>query len=52
MINCIENSDGTFTISWDENDPHESVLNTWSHDDFVNVIMEECQRHIKKNNET
>ena len=38
MIDCIENEDGTFTISWDENDPLESVLNDWTEADFIEVI--------------
>ena len=38
MIDCIQNEDGTFTISWDENDPLESVLNDWTEKDFIEVI--------------
>ena len=38
MIDCIQNEDGTFTISWDENDPLESVLNDWTEADFIEVI--------------
>ena len=52
MIDCIENDDGTFTISWDENDPNESVLNTWTPDDFIQVIHEECQKLLESNHET
>ena len=39
MIDCTENQDGTFTISWDENDPLESVLNDWTEKDFIEVIQ-------------
>lgn len=46
MIDCTENDDGTFTISWDENDPYESVLNTWTHDDFIQVIRDECKKRF------
>jgi len=44
MIEVKEETDGTFTISWDENDPVESILNTWSEQDFINAIMEECKK--------
>ena len=38
MIDCKENEDGSFTISWDENDPIESVLNDWTEADFIEVL--------------
>jgi hypothetical protein len=38
MIEVKEETDGTFTISWDENDPVESILNTWSEEDFKKAI--------------
>lgn len=44
MIEVKEETDGSFTISWDENDPVESILNTWSEQDFINTIMEECKK--------
>jgi hypothetical protein len=37
-IEVIENEDKTFTISWDENSPTESILNTWTEEDFIRVI--------------
>ncbi len=46
MIECTENEDGTFTISWDENDPSESILNTWTEEDFINAIRDHCERVI------
>ena len=39
MIEVKEESNGTFTISWDENDPVESLMNTWTEQDFINAIM-------------
>jgi hypothetical protein len=39
-IEVKENSDGSLDISWDENDPIESQMNTWSEEDFLNVIKE------------
>lgn len=40
MIDVKENEDGSFTITWDENDPVESVLNTWTESNFIQVIMD------------
>jgi hypothetical protein len=37
-IEVKENEDKTFTISWDENSPTESILNTWTEEDFIHVI--------------
>jgi len=44
MIQVIENEDGSFDISWDENSPTESILNTWTEKDFIKVIMEHLQK--------
>lgn len=44
MIQVTEKADGSFDISWDVNDPVESQMNTWTEQDFVNVIEE----HLKK----
>jgi len=49
MIQVTENEDGSFTISWDENSPTESILNTWTKDNFIKVIMERVEE--LKNNE-
>jgi hypothetical protein len=47
MIECTEEQDGSFTISWDENDPVESILNTWTEQDFIDVITQRCQDLLK-----
>ena len=39
MIEVTENDDKTFTISWDENDPHESIFNDFKEEDFINLIQ-------------
>jgi hypothetical protein len=44
MINVKEESDGSFTISWDENDPVESMMNTWTEEDFIQAIREELKK--------
>jgi hypothetical protein len=43
MIEVKEETDGSLTISWDENDPVESQLNTWTEQDFINSIMDKCK---------
>ena len=44
MIQVTENEDKSFTITWDETSPTESILNTWTEDDFIKVIMEYLQK--------
>ena len=48
MINCTENEDGSFTITWDSNDPVESIFNTWTEQDFIDAIMEYANEVIAK----
>ena len=33
-VTVTENTDGSFTIDWDENDPVTSQMNTWTKEDF------------------
>jgi len=40
MIEVTQEDDNTFTISWDENDPQESMFNTWTEEDFINAIQD------------
>jgi hypothetical protein len=40
MIEVTKNEDQTFTISWDENSPTESIFNTWTEEDFVRAITD------------
>ena len=46
-IEVTENEDKSLTISWDETSPTESILNTWTEEDFIKAIME----HLQKLNE-
>jgi hypothetical protein len=50
-IDVKEEQDGSFTISWDENDPTESILNTWTNQDFIDCIMEECKKNVENDSE-
>lgn len=43
MIEVKEEQDGSFTISWDENDPKESILNTWTEEDFIQAIKQSLE---------
>jgi len=49
MIKVEENEDRSFTISWDENDPSESILNTWTEKDFIKVLTDYCNKILEKN---
>ena len=48
MIDVQENEDGSFTISWDENDPSESIFNTWTDQDFINCLMSYCKKVLSE----
>jgi hypothetical protein len=48
MIEVTEKEDGSFDISWDENDPTESILNTWTEQDFIDCIMNGCKRTLSE----
>ncbi len=48
MIEVTENENGSFTISWDETSPTESILNTWTEEDFINAIMQSIE-NLNKN---
>jgi hypothetical protein len=39
-IEVTAREDGSFDISWDENDPHESIMNTWTKEDFESAIVD------------
>lgn len=41
-----EEDDGSFTIEWDENDPVESVFNTWAEQDFIDAILEKAKEFL------
>jgi predicted flavoprotein YhiN len=38
----------SFEITWDPDDPVESVFNTWSEEDFTNCIMDACRKVIEE----
>jgi hypothetical protein len=48
MIDVKEREDGSFDISWDLNSPTESILNTWTEQDFIDCIRQECEKILEK----
>jgi len=50
-ISVIENTDGTFTIDWDKEDPKESILNDWTEEDFIECIRSHCEEVIAKSDD-
>jgi hypothetical protein len=42
-ISVKQELDGSFTIDWDQNDPVESIMNTWTEEDFITAIREQCE---------
>ena len=45
-ITATVNDDETITFEWDENDPVDSVLNTWTEQDFMDAILSYCKETI------
>ena len=43
-------SEHTFEISWDENDPQESVFNNFTEQDFLDIIKEHINKLKEKDN--
>ena len=52
MIEVKEETDGSLTISWDENDPMESQLNTWTEQDFIKAISDHIDKLKNEEQET
>ena len=50
MVEVTPNEDGSFDITWDENDPQESMFNDWTEEDFIRVI-EQYLDELTINNE-
>jgi len=49
MVEVTPNEDGSFEITWDENDPQESMFNTWTEEDFIRVIEQYLDELIINN---
>ncbi len=44
MIEVKELEGNSFEISWDENDPVESMMNTWTEQDFIDAITKQLEK--------
>jgi hypothetical protein len=42
MIKVTQEPDGSMTIDWNEKDPVESIMNTWTESDFLDAL----QKHL------
>jgi len=51
MIEVKETKEG-FEISWDPDDPLESIFNTWTEQDFIDAIMKQCKEVIEAHETT
>lgn len=40
-LNIFKNSDGTFTLEWDRNDPNWSFLNNLTEEEIQTIIYKE-----------
>ncbi|QPX48082.1 hypothetical protein PQC13_gp117 [Synechococcus phage S-SRM01] len=49
MVEVTPNEDGSYEITWDENDPQESMFNTWTEEDFIRVIEQYLDELIINN---
>jgi len=44
MIEVKQLEDNSFEISWDEKDPQESMMNTWTESDFLDAIQKQLDK--------
>ena len=43
MIDVKENTDGTFTISWDEEGPEDEIYRNYTAEDFIKIIKQHAE---------
>jgi hypothetical protein len=48
MIKVTQENENTFTIEWDENDPGESIFNSFTEKDFIDVLQYYCEQELSK----
>lgn len=41
-----ENEDGSLKITWDPNDPLESIFNTWTEQQFIDAIIQRANEEV------
>ena len=45
-LDVTVNEDGSFTIEWDEDHPCAEPLNTWTEEDFIEMIRKACEDEL------
>ena len=48
-IEVVEQEDGSFSISWDPEDPAESIMNDWVEEDFIEAVRKQCKEVLDGN---
>jgi len=46
MINVTQKSENTFIIEWDHEDPEESIFNSFTEQDFIEVLKYYAERSL------
>jgi len=46
MINVTQKSENTFIIEWDSEDPGESIFNSFTEEDFIEVLRYYAERSL------
>ena len=50
MINVTQKSENEFIIEWDENDPQESIFNSFTEKDFIEVLSYYAEKQLAISN--
>jgi|TARA_B100000035_G_scaffold16645_1_gene13401 hypothetical protein len=48
MINVTQKSENEFIIEWDESDPQESIFNSFTEQDFIDLLKYQAERDLKR----
>lgn len=48
MINVTQKSEREFIIEWDENDPGESIFNSFTEKDFIDLLEYYSKKELNK----
>ncbi len=48
MINVTQKSETEFIIEWDENDPGESIFNSFTEQDFIDLLVYYSKKELDK----
>ena len=48
MINVTQKSENEFIIEWDESDPQESIFNSFTEQDFIDLLKYQAERELKR----